>query len=184
MELNEKQQMMAASTPRSYPTSTRWMMKQAWPWSDMDIEDEAGNVAFRAESKPLGLRWDLNFLDAGNREVIGQIQQNLQFGFFRFGMPEFVILIDGAEYATVKKRFSLPAHKFDIFTVDGDSISVIGDFLAHEFRFERAGQTVAQVSKVWVSLRDIYTANIMPGENVLFILACCIAIDKCRTQIF
>jgi hypothetical protein len=132
MELNEKQQMMAASTPRSYPTSTRWMMKQAWPWSDMDIEDEAGNVAFRAESKPLGLRWDLNFLNASNREVIGQIQQNLQFGFFRFGMPEFVVLIDGAgkliknsiiidflcfflsfsEYATVKKRLSLPAHNF------------------------------------------------------------------------
>jgi uncharacterized protein YxjI len=47
---------------------------------------------------------------------------------------------------------------------------------------KRDGQLVATVSKSWLALRDSYSVEVQSGENVLFILACCIVIDKCMTK--
>jgi hypothetical protein len=49
--------------------------------------------------------------------------------------------------------------------------SLAGDLLGHEFTIERDGQTVATVSKRWLSLTASYAVDVTPAENSLLILA-------------
>jgi uncharacterized protein YxjI len=69
------------------------------------------------------------------------------------------------------------------FTVDvpgpGDDLEAKGSFLDHDYTFERAGRTVATVSKRWFSIRDTYGIDIADGENDVLILASAVVIDLC-----
>lgn len=52
-----------------------------------------------------------------------------------------------------------------------------GDFLSHEYTFERGGGTVAEVSKRWLSLTDSYGVNVHAGKDNVLILAATVVID-------
>jgi uncharacterized protein YxjI len=58
-----------------------------------------------------------------------------------------------------------------------DDLEAEGDFLEHEYEFNREGRAVARVSKQWFSWSDTYGVDIAEGEDVVLILAGTVVID-------
>jgi uncharacterized protein YxjI len=57
-----------------------------------------------------------------------------------------------------------------------------GDLFDHEFTIRRGDQTMATVSKRWLSVRDIYAVDVAPGQDDLLILASVLALDLAHDQ--
>ena len=56
-------------------------------------------------------------------------------------------------------------------------MEISGDLLGHEFTIERDGQTVATISKRWLSVTASYAVEVAPGEDDVLILASVLALD-------
>jgi uncharacterized protein YxjI len=67
--------------------------------------------------------------------------------------------------------------RFLINVADGDDMEIEGDLFSHEFTIQRGGETVATVSKRWLSLTDTYAVEVAPGEDEVLILASVLALD-------
>ena len=57
------------------------------------------------------------------------------------------------------------------------ALEINGDLLDHEFTIERDGQTVATISKSWLTMTASYAVEVAPGEDDLLILASVLALD-------
>jgi uncharacterized protein YxjI len=53
-----------------------------------------------------------------------------------------------------------------------------GNFARHDFILTGNGQTVATVSKAWISLADSYGVDIVDGQNDLLILCSVLALES------
>jgi uncharacterized protein YxjI len=139
---------------------------------DSDITDDAGRIAYRVDGKVLTLRDRLVLRDPAGAEV-AQVHRKLIAL-----RPTYEIAIAGREAATIRKRFFTPFR--DRFTVDipgPDDLDLDGSLLDHEFTIRRAGQTIATVSKRWLTIRDTYAVDIADGEDDLLLLATVLALD-------
>jgi uncharacterized protein YxjI len=159
-----------------FAVPSKWCIKQAWGWSDMYIKDEWGNDVFYADAKSYSMTRNLGFTDLRTGLQIAYIKEKL-----KLGMPKFGIWTGGTEIATVTQKFTLLSPKFIVQSLSG-AISISGDWTAHSFTFQRGNRCVATVAKDFHSYADTYWVTIQPGEDVIFILACCIIIDKCCTS--
>ena len=56
-------------------------------------------------------------------------------------------------------------------------MEISGDLLSHEFTIGRDGQTVAAISKRWLTVTNKYTVEVAPGEDEVLILASVLALD-------
>ena len=56
-------------------------------------------------------------------------------------------------------------------------LKVRGNILDHEYRIEREGDKIAEVSKKWLRMRDTYGIEIQPSADELLILAVAVALD-------
>ncbi len=139
---------------------------------DSDITDDAGTLVYHVDGKVLSLRHLLLVRDAGGQEV-ARVQRKLLAL-----RATYAIAIGGADAAEVRKQFFTPFH--DRFTVDipgPNDLEMSGNLLAHEFTIRRGSDTVATISKKWLSLRDRYGVDIANGENDLLILTTVLALD-------
>jgi uncharacterized protein YxjI len=144
---------------------------------DFDITDDSGRLAYHVDGKVLSVRGRLILRDPGGREV-GEVRRKL--AALR---PTYEILIGGEKAAQVRKRIFTPF--VDRFTIDipgPDDLEMSGDLLDHEFTIRRGGQTVASVSKRWLTTRDTYAVDITADENDLLILASILALDLAQDQ--
>jgi uncharacterized protein YxjI len=92
--------------------------------------------------------------------------------------PTYEITIDGKDVAEVRKHlFTAFGERFTIDVHGAGEMQIDGDLLSHEFTIERDGQTVATVSKRWLSVTDSYTVDVAPGEDHVLILASVLALD-------
>jgi uncharacterized protein YxjI len=92
--------------------------------------------------------------------------------------PTYEITIDGKDVAEVRKHlFTAFGDRFTIDVRGAGEMEIDGDLLSHEFTIERDGQTVATVSKRWLSVTDSYTVDVAPGEGHVLILASVLALD-------
>ena len=55
-----------------------------------------------------------------------------------------------------------------------------GDIFSHEYVIRRGDQTVATVSKRWISLTETYGVDVAPGQNDVLILATVLALDLAK----
>ena len=53
-----------------------------------------------------------------------------------------------------------------------------GNIVDHEYKIERGGQQVAEVSKRWFRVRDTYGIDIAPGQDDPLLLAVTVCIDQ------
>jgi uncharacterized protein YxjI len=91
--------------------------------------------------------------------------------------------VAGQEATEVRKHLFTPFG--DRFTIDvpgPDDLGMEGDLLDHEFTIRRGGQTVATVSKRWLSVRDTYAVDVAAGQDELLILASVLALDLAEDQ--
>jgi uncharacterized protein YxjI len=144
---------------------------------DASITDEDGRPVIHVDGKVLTLRDRLVLRDPAGQEV-ATVQRKLVSL-----RPTYEIEVGGQEAAQVRKHFFTPFR--DRFTIDipgPDDLEVSGDLFDHEFTVQRSGQTVATVSKRWLTMRDTYGVDVAPGENDLLILASVLAVDLAQER--
>jgi uncharacterized protein YxjI len=152
----------------------RYVMKQKlFCWGDdFTIKDDQGRDVFFVDGKVFSLGNKLSFQDMSGNELAFISQKLLTWG------PTYEIYRDSQLAAVVKKSlFTLFHCKFTVDVPGPDDLEAEGDFLDHEYSFARFGQTVANVSKRWLSLTDTYGVEIADGEDDILILVSTVVID-------
>src|SRR5215470_16249962 len=139
---------------------------------DAGITDEAGRPVLQVDGKVMSLHNRLILRDPGGREA-GQVRRRL--AALR---PAYEISIGGKDVAEVRKHLFTPfGERFTIDVRGAGDLEISGDLLDHEFTITRDGQTVATISKRWLSMTTSYAVDIAPGEDDVLILASVLALD-------
>jgi uncharacterized protein YxjI len=139
---------------------------------DSDITDEAGQPVLYVDGKVLSLHNRLILRDPAGCEA-GQVHRKL--AALR---PAYEINIGDKDVAEVRKHLFTPfGERFTIDVHGAGDMEIKGDLLDHEFTIQRDGQTVATVSKRWLSMTASYAVQVTPGEDDVLILASVLALD-------
>ena len=139
---------------------------------DSDITNEAGQPVLHVDGRVLSLHNRLVLRDPAGREA-GQVHRKL--AALR---PTYQITINGKDVAEVRKHLFTPfGERFTIDVHGADDMQINGDLFDHEFTIERYGQTVATISKRWLSMTASYAVDVAPGENEVLLLASVLALD-------
>jgi uncharacterized protein YxjI len=152
----------------------RYIMRQKlFSWGDdFFIKDESGRDAFFVDGKAFSFGNQLSFQDLTGNELAFIKQRLLSWG------PTYEIYRGGQLYAVVQKElFTFFNCRFSVDVPGPDDLEAAGDFLDHEYEFNRDGNAVAAVSKQWFSWADTYGVDIAAGEDDILILASTVVID-------
>ena len=152
----------------------RYMMRQKWLslGDDFFIQDEHGNDVFFVDGKAFCLGDQLSFQDLAGNELAFIKQRLLAWG------PTYEIYKGGQLQAVVTKElFSFFKCRFTVDVPGPDDLEAEGDFMDHEYVFNRAQSPVATVSKQWFTWTDTYGVEIAEGEDDILILAATVVID-------
>ena len=86
---------------------------------------------------------------------------------------------DGKTVATVKKALITPLRdRYSIEVEGGEDMEAKGNIVDHEYKIERGGERVAEVSKRWFRIRDTYGIEIARGQEEALLLAVTVCIDQ------
>lgn len=152
----------------------RYLMRQKfWAWGDdFVIKDEHGRDLYYVDGRAFSWGDKLSFQDSAKRELAFIRQKLLNWG------PTYEIAVHGRVTAVVKKHlFTLLRCRFTVDVPGPDDLEATGSFLDHEYRLERHGQAVAEISKRWFRMTDTYGIDINSGEDDVLILATAVVID-------
>jgi uncharacterized protein YxjI len=152
----------------------RYVMRQKfWAWGeDFTIKDAEGRDVFFVDGKAFSWGDKLSFQDMKKNELAFIRQKLLSWG------PTYEIDVHGHTAAIVKKKFfTLWRCRFLVDVPGPDDLEAEGSFLDHDYRFQRGGRTVAEVSKRWFTWADTYGIDIADGEEPILILATAVVID-------
>jgi len=139
---------------------------------DSDITDEAGQPVLHVDGKVMSLHNRLVLQDPSGREA-GHVHRKL--AALR---PTYQITIGGTDVAEVRKHLFTPlGERFTIDVHGAAEMEINGDLLSHEFTIDRDGQTVAAISKRWLTMTTSYAVDVAPGEDDVLILASVLALD-------
>ena len=160
---------------RRGPAGSRFRMREKLfaIGDDFWIENEEGERAFKVDGKALRVR-DTFVLEDPSGEEVAKIQER------KLSVRDTMkVERDGRTVATVKKAIISPLRdRFSIEVDDGDDLHAKGNVVDHEFKIERGGDEIAEVSKRWFRVRDTYGIEIAPGEDEALILAITVCIDQ------
>ena len=135
------------------------------------ILDEDGNQAYTIQGKFFSIGDKLTMFDAAGNEVAKINQKILTL------MPHYELYRGGEFFASITKKFTWFKNKFELDVPGPNDYLIEGSFWDYEYVFRRSGQIVAEVSKKFWSLRDVYGVNIVEGEDEVSILATIAVID-------
>jgi uncharacterized protein YxjI len=140
---------------------------------DFWIENEAGQRAFKVNGKAIRVR-DTLVLETPNGEELFSIQAKMLHVRDTMNIER-----DGRKAASVKKALVSPLRdRFSIDVEDGDDMEAKGNIVDHEYKIERNGDQVAEVSRRWFRVRDSYGVEIAPGQDDALLLAITVCIDQ------
>jgi hypothetical protein len=94
------------------------------------------------------------------------------------GIDYMVVLASRALRAKPRALVSPLRDRFSIEVADGEDMEAKGNILDHEYKVERDGHHVAEVSKRWFRVRDTYGIEIAPDQDDALILAVTVCIDQ------
>ena len=155
--------------------ATRYQMRQRMIsiGDDYVIENDRGERVFKLDGKALRIRKTILFEDMAGRELC-KIQERM----LRIKDSMEIEGPDGNRIAIVKKAMITPLRERWIVKLeDGPDLHVQGNIVDHEYRIERDGAKVAEVSKRWFRVRDTYGVEVAPDENDVLILATAAVLD-------
>ena len=140
---------------------------------DFWIEDDAGERAFKVDGKALRIRKTLVLEDPSGAELLRIQEKKLRV------RDTMEIERDGRTVATVKKALITPfRERFSIEVEGGEDLEAKGNVVDHEYKIERDGKKVAEVSKRWFRIRDTYGIEIAGGAEDALLLAVTVCIDQ------
>ena len=155
--------------------ATRYQMRQRMIsiGDDYVIENDRGERVFKLDGKALRIRKTILFEDMNGHELC-KIQERM------LRVRDSMEIEDpgGHRIALVQKAMITPLReRWAIKIEDGPDLRAQGNIVDHEYKIERDGQRVAEISKRWFRVRDTYGVEVAPGENDILILASVAVID-------
>jgi uncharacterized protein YxjI len=141
---------------------------------DFWIETEGDERVFKVNGKALRVR-DTLVLETPDGQELFKIQEK------KLSIRDKMEIEDGAgkTVATVKKALVSPLRdRFSVSVEGGEDIDAHGNVVDHEYKIERGGDKVAEVSKRWFRIRDTYGIEIEPDQDDALILAVVVCIDQ------
>jgi uncharacterized protein YxjI len=149
------------------------MRERILSWGDdFTIKDADGNDAYHVDGRAFSFGDKLRFKDNGGNELVFIDQKLLSIG------AQYELIRGGKTVAVVKKHLFSPFRaRFTVDVPGPDDLEAQGNFLDHEYAFERGGREVARVSKKWFRLADTYAVDIEDGQDDVLILASAVVID-------
>jgi uncharacterized protein YxjI len=160
---------------RGGPAGTRYRMREKLfaVGDDFWIETGDGERAFKVDGKALRLRKTFVLKTPSGEDLFEIRERKLSV------RDRMVIERHGETLATVKKALVSPLRdRYSIETARGEDLEAKGNVVDHEFKIERGGEQVAEVSKRWFRVRDTYGIEIAPGQDDALILAATVCIDQ------
>jgi len=140
---------------------------------DFWVENEEGEHAFKVDGKALRIRKTLVLEDPSGAELYKIQEKKLHI------RDTMDVERGGDTVARVKKALITPLReRFSIEVEDGEDMEAKGNIVDHEYKIERAGDRVAEVSKRWFRVRDTYGIEIGPGQDDALILAVAVCVDQ------
>ena len=140
---------------------------------DYWIETDSGERAFKVDGKALRIRDTLALETPAGDEVFTIQEKKLSI------RDKMEIERGGTTVATVKKALVSPLRdRFSIEVAGGEDMEAKGNIVDHEYKIERGGDKIAEVSKRWFRVRDTYGIEIAPDQDDALILAVTVCIDQ------
>jgi len=140
---------------------------------DYWIETGEGERAFKVDGKALRFRDTLVLADPSGAELFTVQEKKLHI------RDTMDIESGGRRVASVKKALITPLReRFSVEVDRGEDMTAKGNIVDHEFKIERDGKQVAEVSKRWFRVRDTYGIEVAPGHDGALILAVTVCIDQ------
>jgi uncharacterized protein YxjI len=140
---------------------------------DFWIETADGDKAFKVNGKAFHIRDTLVLEGPGGEELFKIQEKKLSI------RDKMEIERDGHAVATVKKALVSPLRdRFSIDVEGGEDMEAKGNITDHEYKIERGGDKVAEISKRWFRVRDTYGIEVDEGQDDALILAITVCIDQ------
>ena len=79
--------------------------------------------------------------------------------------------------ANVKKAIVGIRDRFEVDVDNGHDLKAHGNIVDHEYKIERKGDVIAEVSKRWFRVRDTYGIEIFDENATVLLLSVTVAID-------
>lgn len=160
---------------RDETPATRYQMREKLVaiGDDFWIEDEAGRRAFKVNGKAIRVR-DTLVLETPTGEELFTIQTKMVHVRDTMNIER-----NGRKVASVRKAMVSPLRdRFSIDIEDGADMEAKGNIVDHEYKIERNGDRVAEVSRKWFRVRDSYGVEIAPEQDDALLLAVTVCIDQ------
>jgi uncharacterized protein YxjI len=160
---------------RDEARATRYQMREKLVaiGDDFWIEDEAGRRAFKVNGKAIRVR-DTLVLETPTGQELLTIQTKMLHVRDTMNIER-----NGRKVASVRKALVSPLRdRFSIDVEDGADMEAKGNVVDHEYKIERNGDHVAEVSRKWFRVRDSYGVEIAPGQDDALLLAVTVCIDQ------
>jgi len=157
------------------PAGTRYLMREKIfaIGDDFWIDTDEERHAFKVNGKALRIRSTFILESPSGDELFKLQEKKLRV------RDTMQLEHDGKTVATIKKALVSPLRdRFHIELSDGRELSAKGNIVDHEYKIERDGRQIAEISKRWFRVRDTYGIEVAPGENDGLILAAAICIDE------
>lgn len=154
----------------------RFLIRQkvfAFGGEKFDVTDEAERPVYRVEGSFMRLPKSFTITDMEGCEVARIEKKTFSW------MPHFSVLVGGAEVACIDREFSLFRPKYRI---DAQGLLIRGDWFDLNFAVVRDGETVAEISKRWLSWGDTYEVAVLDDALDVVVLALVVAIDKVKAD--
>ena len=160
---------------RNGEDGTKYQMREKMFAIGVDywIETDGGERVFMVIGKSLRVRDTLVLEMPGGDEVFTIQEKKLSV------RDKMEIEREDRTVATVRKALVSPLRdRFSIDVEDGPDMEAKGNIVDHEYKIERDGDEIAEVSKRWFRVRDTYGIEITPGQDDALILAITVCIDQ------
>jgi uncharacterized protein YxjI len=140
---------------------------------DFWIENDDGERTFKVNGKALRIRDTFVLEDRNGSELLTIQEKKLHI------RDTMEIKREGRTVATVKKALITPLRdRFSIDVEGAEDMEAKGNIVEHEYKIERGGKKVAEISKRWFRVRDTYGVDIAEGEDDALVLATTVCIDQ------
>jgi len=160
-------------TGASGPTRYKVRQNMLSIGQDFWIETESGQKAYKVDGKAARVRSTLLFEDAHGRELY-----KLQEKIARVRDTMDIDDASGKTAAKVHNAMVTPLRdRWQIDVPGGQNLAAQGNILDHEYHIERGGRKIAEVSKKWFRVRDMYGVEVYENQDAALALMIAIVID-------
>jgi len=139
---------------------------------DSMIKDEQGRDLYFVDGAAISIGRRLLIKDLKGHELASIHQEVIAF------VPTFDIDVKDGARAKVSMKILTITDRLKIDVSGADDLEAVGDLFHHEYRIQRGGRRVAEISKRWISLLDSYGVEVDDDEDQLLLLGCAVVIDE------